>query len=440
VLDRRNLPKIDELASHPSLSAYPPKLRTKAARAAVYRLRNDIDAGVESRFTPEVLAAQFALAISGSSLKPAINLSGVILHTGLGRARLATGAANQMADVANAHANVELDLETGRRGDRQTHIRALLQELTGAEDALVVNNAAAGVLLTLTALCSAKEVILSRGQMVEIGGSFRMPDVVAQSGELVEVGCTNKTHLSDYENAITANTAAILRCHPSNFKIVGFSEEPSLESLAALAKKSNLLLIDDQGSGALIGLEQFGLSKQPTLPGSIAGGADIAIASGDKLLGGPQAGIIVGRKDLIAKIKKHPLARCVRIDKLTLAALEATLRLYSEGRELEIPTIRYLSRSSDGVKRMAIDIANAYKPGAVVEQGLTEIGGGSCPGEGIATWRVGLQTNDADALARKLRSANPPIVARIEDGKVWLDPRTLDDNELPDVLAVVSAL
>lgn len=438
----RELPKIDDLAKSPELASYAPKLRVQAARAAVEFLRTEIQAGNgKSTLQPAQLAAQLAATMAETSVKPVINLSGVILHTGLGRARLAASVAAHIAAVAANHSAVELDLKEGRRGDRQDHVRNLLIQLTRAEDALVVNNAAAGVLLTLTALCSGSQVILSRGQMVEIGGSFRMPDIVRQSGcQLVEVGCTNKTRLSDYCEACGPETAAILRCHPSNFKIVGFTEEPSIQDLAGLCDQESLILIDDQGSGCLIDLTKYGLPDQPTLPASIAAGSNIAIASGDKLLGGPQAGIIVGKKELIAEIKKHPLARCVRIDKLTLAALEATLRLYTEGREEEIPTIRAIAKPLEDVSQMAIALSKAYKGASEVVLGETEVGGGSAPGTGLPTWRVGLTNEHPDQLAKTLRASNPPIVGRIEDEQVWLDPRTLEKEELKAVVKVLSNL
>jgi L-seryl-tRNA(Ser) seleniumtransferase len=275
--------------------------------------------------------------------------------------------------------------------------------------------------------------------MVEIGGSFRMPDVVRQSGcRLVEVGCTNKTHMSDYQEWLTEDTIAVLRCHPSNFKIVGFTEEPTIQELATFCKSHDLFLIDDQGSGSLLDLAKFGLPSQPTLPGSIAGGADIAIASGDKLLGGPQCGMIIGKHKLISEIKKHPLARCVRIDKLTLAGLEATLRLYAEGREDEIPTVRYLGRSVEEIRKMAGAMAKAYKRGAEVQKGTTEVGGGAAPGDGLPTWRVGLRTDDAEKLSKSLRMGDPPVIGRIEDGRVWLDPRTLEPDELKHVVRLLN--
>lgn len=431
---------MDELARSATLSEYPDAVRTEASRLSIAEMRDRLKAG-QAEENLEDAAAEIAKGLMRASLRPAINLSGVILHTGLGRARLAQSAAAHVAKIAASHSAVELDLETGRRGDRQDHTRGLLTKLTGAEDSLVVNNAAAGVLLTLSALAQGREVILSRGQMVEIGGSFRMPDIVRQSGcKLVEVGCTNKTRLADYADAITPDTAAILRCHPSNFRIVGFTAEPPIEELAALCRESGIMLLDDQGNGSLMDLTKYGIADTSTLPGSISGGADIAIASGDKLLGGPQAGLIVGRAHLIDTIRKHPLARAVRIDKLTLACLEATLMLYAQGREKEIPTLAAISKPVEEIRRSAKALARAFGSVAVVESGETEVGGGSAPGCGLPTIRVGLAADDPEALARKLRLGDPPIVGRIEDGRVWLDPRTLAADELPVVVAALKKL
>ena len=428
-MDLRQLPQVDALSRFPELAGYPDAVRTAAARVGVDSARSRLKAGEAA--DPVALALAEAERRMSVSLVGAINLSGVILHTGLGRARLATAAVDQMTEVASGYAAVEFDLDSGDRGDRQSHVRSLLLELTGAEDALVVNNAAAGVLLTLSALAAGREVVLSRGQMVEIGGSFRMPDVVRQSGcHLMEVGCTNKTRLSDYQAASRPETAAWLRCHPSNFRVVGFVEEPSLVELAAGARASDVHLIDDQGNGALLDPAEFGLPTGETLPFS-ARYADVSIASGDKLLGGPQAGIIVGKRDLVRALGRHPLARAVRVDKLTLAALEATLRLYANGQTDEIPTIRYLHRSLEETRRLAERIAPA---GAVVEPGQTEVGSGSVPGVGLLTWRVGL-SGDVVAIARALRTGRPAIVGRIEANRLWLDPRTLEENEVEAVVA-----
>lgn len=430
--DYRSLPSVDALARSPDLSAYPEAVRVAAAREAVKSAREAI--GKNRAGDPLEAAVRIAGQMTQSSLRPVINLSGVILHTGLGRARLAESAVRQVTEAARAHASVELDLETGARGDRQNHVRGHLHALTGAEDATVVNNNAAAVFLSLHALANRKGVLLSRGQMVEIGGSFRMPDIVRQSGcKLVEVGTTNRTRIEDYEAAITPQTAAILRCHPSNFKVVGFTEEPSAHELAELAHRRGLVLVEDVGSGCLADTTRWGLPKEPTLGDAIAAGADIVTASGDKLLGGPQAGIILGKASLIQKIKKHPLARALRIDKLTLAALEATLMLYSAGQEGEIPTLRYLSRNLEELKEICERLRQAYQGNSSVSEGITEVGGGSLPGAGVPTIRLGLKAKSPRAAAKALRCFNPPILTRIESDQVWLDPRTLEPSEIDAV-------
>lgn len=374
-------------------------------------------------------AVEWALAAGRNSVRPAINATGVILHTGLGRARLAAEAVRSICEAAEHHALVEFDALSGARGDRQDHVRDLLCELTGAPDALVVNNCASAVLLGLAALAGGREVLLSRGQMVEIGGSFRMPDIVRQSGaQLCEIGCTNKTHLSDYAEAITDQTAMILRCHPSNYRITGFTDEPPLSELAGIAREHKLWLMDDVGSGCLVDTTRFGLPAEPRFGVAISEGAHITMASGDKMLGGPQAGLILGTPEAIAELKGHPIARAVRVDKLTLAGLAATLRLYREGRESEIPTIWALSRPMDEIRAIAERWAGVFA-GARVEDGLTETGGGSLPGHGVPTVRTGLPSDSADALAFQLRHSEIPIVGRIERGLVWLDPRTADRSE-----------
>lgn len=366
----------------------------------------------------------------------AINATGVILHTGLGRARLAESVVEAVLAVAANHSTLEIDVETGRRGDRQEAVRNRLIALTGAEDAMVVNNGASAIFLALAALCHGREVVLSRGQMVEIGGSFRMPDIVRQSGcALVEVGCTNKTRISDYSGAIGLDTAAILRCHPSNFRIVGFAEEPSAEEIANLCKERGIAFIDDVGSGCLWDFSKWGLPRERTLGEAVRDGANVVTASGDKLLGGPQAGLILGDAVSISQIRKHPLARVVRIDKLCLAALEATLRLYDSGPE-ELPVLRSIAREVSEVRRDANRLKRAGGRRAKMEAGITEVGGGSLPGEGIPTLRVGL-SGDPEKLASLFRQHVPPIFGRIEKDRFWLDPRTLDRKE---VLLVAKAI
>lgn len=427
----RLLPKVDVLRSAPELSAFSDRVRTAAARSAIGRAREALVAGDPFDLTslPQI-ALEEATRLREGTLRPAINMSGVVLHTGLGRARLAEAVADRVFEVARGHALLELDEMSGKRGDRQAHVRWMLGELTGAEDALVVNNAAAGVFLMLSALAHGREVILSRGEMVEIGGSFRMPDIVRQSGcRLVEVGCTNKTRLSDYAEAITEGTAAILCCHPSNFRIQGFAEKPDLADLRKLAKKRGLMLLDDHGSGCAYETARYGLSRQNTMRDRVEKGVDVLVASGDKLLGGPQAGLVVGRAEAIATLEKHPLARVLRVDKLTLAALEATLRLHLDGATDAIPTVWAMARPLEDVRTAAKRLAKAYPGEATVAWGVTELGGGSAPGEGVPTWRAGLAHPRPDALASALRRSRPAVIGRIEGERVWLDPRTADAEE-----------
>lgn len=420
----RGLPKVDALASSVRLASFPGRVRIEASRLAIEQSRALILNGRAPRDVEDE-AVTNAGRLALPTMRPVINRSGVVLHTGLGRAQLAPSVADHIREVAANHSLVEFDEESGKRGDRQTHVRELLKILTGAEDAFVVNNNAAAVFLTLTALAKRREVVLSRGEMVEIGGSFRMPDIVRQSGcRLVEVGCTNKTHLADFGEVVTARTGAILRCHPSNFRIVGFTESPSTSDLARIAHEQGSVLIDDVGSGCLLNTTRFGLPREPILGESLRAGADIELASGDKLLGATQAGIIVGRADLVAKIRRHPLARAVRIDKLSLAGLAATLKLYLAGRELEIPTWKYLSRSLAEVRALAEEVAERFS--GEVAEGFTETGGGSIPGFGVPTWRVALPVGKADRQLHELRQLPTPIIGRIENGRVWLDPRTTD--------------
>lgn len=435
----RDLPKVDALSRDAGLAEFPEPIRIEAARRAIAQMREALLAGRDPG-AGQTLARKAAEMMVRPSMRPAINLSGVVLHTGLGRARLADGAVEAIQAVAQGYANVEFDLETGKRGDRQAHVRSNLRLLTGAEDALVVNNAAGAVVLALAALAGGREVLLSRGEMVEIGGSFRMPEIVGASGcALVEVGCTNKTRMSDYEQAIGPETGAILRCHPSNYSIVGFTEHPTFAELTQLAQATGIPLIDDMGSGCILDATQFGLPRLPMVQDSLAGGADVVIGSGDKLLGGPQAGIILGRSAWVDTLRKHPFARSMRIDKLSLAGLEATLRLYVAGKILDIPTWRYLARPREDVKSLADRLASAA-PGSVVAAGVTEIGGGSAPGTGAPTWRLGLSGGNPDRQLAILRQGDPAIIGRIEDGRVWLDPRTLEESEVEAVLEALRAI
>lgn len=363
------------------------------------------------------------------SLRPVINATGIILHTNLGRAPLSESARRAMLDVAANYSTLEFDLDAGKRGSRLLHPEAALCAVTGAEAALVVNNNAAALLLILSAFASAfahgREVIISRGQLVEIGGGFRVPDVLLQSGaKLVEVGTTNRTRPADYERAITPETALILRAHASNFKQIGFVESAPLDALAEIAHRHDLLLVDDLGSGTLIDTTRYGLAYEPLVQDSLAAGVDLVSFSGDKLLGGPQAGIILGKKTLIDTLKRHPLARAIRADKLCLAALVATLDHYRRGDAADyIPIWCMIARPLPEIQSLAESWAQVV--GGSVIAGESAVGGGSLPGATLPTALLALDVPDADAFCAALRAADPPIIARIHEDRVLLDPRTV---------------
>ena len=335
-----------------------------------------------------------------------------------------------MHDAASGYSDLEFDLHRGQRGSRQAHVNSLAAQVSGAEAALVVNNNASAVMLGLAALARGKEVIVSRGEAVEIGGGFRIPGVLAQSGaRLVEVGATNRTYLSDYESAIGDETGAILKVHASNFRITGFTHEATIDELAALGRERDLPVLHDLGSGCLLDATQFGLAYEPTVQDSIDAGCGLSFFSGDKLLGGPQAGIIAGDRELVRRLSEHPLARAVRIDKLSLAALAATLLHYLKGEAVkEIPVWRMIAASESHLKERAEALRTAIGDAASIAPGRSAIGGGSLPGETLPTWLVALEGNP-DAMADALRQADPPVVARIEDGKLVLDPRTIMAEE-----------
>jgi len=374
------------------------------------------------------------------TLLPVINATGVILHTNLGRAPLSQATIVAMNEAAANYSNLEFDLETGKRGSRLIHAEAILQKLLGVEAALVVNNNASAVLLALSALANKKRVVISRTQLVEIGGGFRVPDVMKQSGaKLVEIGATNKVRLSDYENELS-NAALVMRAHRSNFKIVGFTEEPELKEIVDLAHNANVIVVDDLGSGALIDTAKYGLAHEPTVQESLASGVDLVCFSGDKLLGGPQAGIVAGKKELIAKLKKHPLARAVRADKTCLAGVTATLTHYlKDEAEREIPIVKMMSLTPEQVKARAEAWRNTLGQGEVVESEST-VGGGSLPDESMPTYVLSLNVKSADRLLKKLREANPPIIARTENDKVLLDPRTVILEQDQTLLSILKSL
>ncbi len=399
----------------------PRPLIAEAARETVAAMR----AGGLNGLDPVALCRQKAEERLRSGCRGAINATGVLLHTGLGRAPLCKAAQERVSSLH--HASVEIELDTGRRGDRQAHCRWLLQRLTGCEDALIVNNNAAAVFLTIRTLAAGREAIVSRGQLIEIGGSFRLPDIIEQAGaRMREVGTTNKTRIEDYERAINDQTALILRCHPSNFKIEGFTEEASISELSELARSRGIPLMDDAGSGCLIDTRRYGLPHEPTLQESLK--ANVVTASGDKLIGGPQAGLILGGKEIVSKLAANPLMRALRPGAITLAALEATLEtyLYSENPVDEIPIWRMILESQESLRKKA----RRLKTGLPIVDTVAAIGGGALPGLSLPS--VGLQASDsqADEVARKLRSLDPPVFPRIVDGKAILDLRSMTEGEI----------
>lgn len=420
-----------------------------AVRQALAHLRGEIrgQARLAAPSAAEVASLAVSLLPPATSLQAVVNASGVIIHTNLSRSVLCRRAAELLANTAGSYTNLEMDLQTGKRGSRQVHVQRLLTELTGAEAAAIYNNNAAALLLVLGALAAGKEVIVSRGQLVEIGGAFRLPDVMTQSGcKLVEVGCTNRTHLRDYANAITENTGAILRVHHSNYRIIGFVTEPSIEALAGLARDRGVPLIDDLGSGALIDLSAFGLPREPLVADSVAAGADAVCFSGDKLLGGPQAGVVVGKRDALARITTHPLARALRVDKLTVAAMLGTLQSWRDP-ELalrEVPTLRMASEPVETVRCRArrllarlqtvlAEIGSGGWRAELVEDDSARMGGGALPEAPIATAAVhvsGPDDQSAEALARRLRTGSPAVVPRLHEHAVVLDLRTVSEDEL----------
>ncbi|WP_075073425.1 L-seryl-tRNA(Sec) selenium transferase [Longilinea arvoryzae] len=446
--DLRSLPSVDQLLQAEPISHWIEQfgrpLVVDALREALASARSAVQSGrpLAPRVSLLENAHQRLEAWLTPTLRPVINASGVVLHTNLGRAPLSRAALDAVQQAAAGYCTLEYELVRGSRGSRSAHAEALLIRLTGAQAALVVNNNAAAVLLALTALARRKRVIVSRTQLVEIGGGFRVPEVMAQSGaRLVEVGATNRVHLSDYQNALAEPAALILHAHSSNFRIIGFTSEPALNEIAALAHQAGILFVDDLGSGALRDTARYGLAHEPTVQESLAAGSDLVCFSGDKLLGGPQAGILVGQADLIARIKKHPLARAVRADKLCLAALSATLVHYlKDEAEREIPIWRFIAQTPQQLGERAARWAAELGQGEVIE-GRSTVGGGSLPEETLPTRLLALPARQPNAVLARLRRADPPVIAYIENDRVLLDPRTvLPEQETALLEALRAAL
>jgi L-seryl-tRNA(Ser) seleniumtransferase len=452
----RSLPQVQKLLETPAAAAlcarFSRALVVAAVREQLAGARRALLAGdarpfFEAAFFTAV--ERVLLRRERGRLRRVVNATGIVIHTNLGRAPLAESALRAVYEAGVGYANLEFDLETGERGSRYTEVETLLKELTGAEAALVVNNNAAAVLLALSALAQPGEVVISRGELVEIGGGFRVPDVIRQGGAvLVEVGSTNKTRLSDYEAALTPATRLLLKVHPSNYRMEGFVGSVSVADLAELAHVHGLPLMEDAGSGALVDLAPFGLPAEPVVADSVRAGADLVAFSGDKLLSGPQAGLLVGRAELIGRLKKHPLLRALRIDKLSLAALSATLRLYRDEARVQdvLPVLRMMTQSpevlAERAERLRVALAALPKLDTAVVDGLGYAGGGALPGSGLPGKLVTVQARGIrpTALAAGLRAAEPPVIGRLSEGVLALDVRTVRDEEVADIVRAFRGL
>lgn len=456
----RRLPRVDALLEHPAVrdaaQGAPRALAREAVQAAVDEARKALLAGDGPDLRPDSIAQRAAVLLAAtrqSSLRRAVNAAGIVLHTGLGRAPLPEASRLALADVAGGYSNLQSDTESGQRTQREVHVLGLLKRLTGAEAALVVNNNAAATVLVLNALAAGREVLLSRGEMIEIGGAFRIPDIMALAGcALVEVGCTNRTHLRDYETAITDSTALLLSVHQSNYRIEGFASQVPIGALAELAKARGLHCAHDLGSGALVDMERFGLPHEPTVAESVAACADCAFFSGDKLVGGPQCGIIVGKASLLERMRKNPYYRAFRVGKLTLAALEAALRLFLDPDSLpqKHPVIAMLACLASALRDKAESLARRLREAsngaakAEVAEDVSQVGGGSLAGHALPTFVVTLTMHamGAEELARRLRRRPVPVFARVRGGAVLLDARTILPGEeavIADAVAAIAA-
>ncbi|NIQ39549.1 MAG: L-seryl-tRNA(Sec) selenium transferase [Proteobacteria bacterium] len=458
----RQIPKVDEVLNDPEISRwidrYSRGVVVEAVRQGLQRLRDELLSSTKSTgpdgkvFSLERLMPYITEAIdhlTAPRLKQVINATGVVIHTNLGRSILHGRAIEHMGEVSRRFSNLEYDIERGQRGSRYVHVEEILCTLTGAEAALVVNNNAGAVLLVLNTLAEGREVVVSRGQLVEIGGAFRIPDVMRRSGaHLVEVGTTNRTRLEDYHRAISEETALLLKVHTSNFKIVGFTAEVSLRDLAELGKSEGIPVMEDLGSGCLVDLTPYGLEEEPLIQESIKGGADVVTFSGDKLLGGPQAGVILGKEEIVSRVRANPLHRAVRVDKLTLAALESTLRIYLDRDKAlqEIPTLAMLTVSRESLNRKArrlmAQIRRHLGDGvdASVRDDRSQVGGGAYPIQELPTRVVSIRskTLSANQIEEKLRRQTPPVITRINRDEVVLDLRTIQDDEIPILAQALS--
>jgi len=456
-----SLPAVDEIVKSKEgiewLRKYPRVYVIRAIREIIQRKRKTILGGKYEMDDPSDLLQEIERIIeklSGFNLQPVINATGVVIHTNLGRSVLSEEIMKRVSMIAGGYSNLEYDIDKGERGKRYSHVQGLLREITGAEDGIIVNNNAAAVFVSLTALAKGREVIVSRGELVEIGGSFRIPDVMASSGAILkEVGTTNKTHAYDYERAVTDNTALMLKVHQSNFRMIGFTEALSIEEMAALGKKYSVPVMFDLGSGCLIDLKPYGIHIEPTVQEMIKAGADIVTFSGDKLLGGPQAGVIVGKRELIEKIAKNPLMRAVRVDKMTLAAFEATLRYYlDEGVAKErIPTVSMLLQDPEKIKEKAKKIARMLKAGLGVDgaqtaginviEDVSQSGGGALAEVPLRTFVVSVMPSaiSINEFEVRLRQGRPHVIARIRDAALLLDARTVKTEEIGPLVQAVRA-
>ena len=447
----RSVPGVDALLNSPQLSEHLGLLGQDTVVDAIRSAQDWARAAIASGSPPPsddmVLdhATRALATLLHPTLEPVINATGVVLHTNLGRAPLSAAVRQAMHAAAETYSNLEFDLDSGRRGSRYVHAEDLLCHLTGAEAALLVNNNAGAVLLTLAALAAGQEVIISRGQLVEIGGGFRIPEVMAQSGaHLVEVGTSNRTYLRDYARAISENTGALMRVHTSNYAVSGFVHQPSLSELAAMAHDQDLPLLDDLGSGTLLDTAMAGLKHEPTVQESIAAGADIVTFSGDKLLGGPQAGIIVGRADLLDVIRHWPLTRALRVDKTTIAGIQANLGHYMRREAIDkVPVWQMMTATAHEIGSRAqalLDALGAVARGCELVEGRSKVGGGSLPEQSLPTVLLALPSGDASAMAARLREGKPPVIGRIADGRVLLDTRTVLPAQEPALLSRLSDL